>query len=1219
MKRGISILAAVLMVILVLASGASTFNASAAQPSQGNVAQQPGSKFTVKAAEKFSESRPLRDIPPQVPQGEQALRVIHSDLPLPETLSSGGKVNDTVLQKTTGSIAAPSPIANFEGMINLNGFVPPDTTGDVGRTHYVQMVNSMFQIFSKSGTSLYGPANINTLFTGLGGACEAENAGDPIVVYDSLADRWLLSQFTSAGPTYFICYALSTSPDPLGSYYRYAFSSNVPTDFPDYFKVGVWPDAYYVTDNAFAGGAAFAGVDVCGLERDRMLRGDPTARQQCIRIPPGPGVRTTLPSDIDGVAPPPNSPNYLVALNDTERGDPADQLVIRTFKVNFDGVPLLLGPFFVPVASFDSIFTCSSRECVPQPPPAPRVDVGSDRVRGTRIPYRRIGNTESLLVNHTIDIGSDVAGLRWYELRDPNNTRTLFQQGTYAPNNDNRTYPAIAMDQVGNIGVGYTAVSATRFASVVYTGRLVTDPINTLQAETTLIEGTGAQLSTGAAARWGDYSSMVVDPVDECTFWYTQQYYRTSGLRNWRTRIGSFKFDNCTAQGTPTPAATSTGTPPTATRTATATPCVSGVNFTGSITTTDPIMIGRVSRAHPPSTCAAPITCALTAGDTFERRYDTHTYTNNTGAQQCVTVTVDNMCPDTTLASTAYLNSYDPNNLCTNYLADWGNLGGPNYSYSFNLPAGQSAVIVIYDLSGNVGCPNYNVLVSAGGACATGTPAATMTATAQATATATLATTGTATTATATIAATNTPVPPTATATPCTIQFRDVPSNHTFYPFIQCLACRGIISGYADGTFRPDNLVTRSQLAKIVSNAAGFTEDPGAQIFQDVPSSNPFYEWINRLTRRGIMTGYTCGSPGEPCVQNRPYFRPFADATRAQTSKIVSNAAGFQEAPTGQMFEDVPPTHPFYEWIQRLASRGVMGGYNCGGPGEPCINNRPYFRPYNSVTRGQSAKIVSNTFFPDCRTPSTIFGVTTSNRLVKFHSFTPGSVISAVNISGLQLGETVLGIDFRPANRRLYALGSSNRLYTVDTSTGAATQVGASTFMTPLLGIEFGFDFNPAVDRIRIVSDLDQDLRAHPDTGAIVAVDGTLAYAAGDPNAGQNPNVVGAGYTNSFAGTSTTTLYDIDSNLDVLVTQNPPNAGTLNTVGPLGVNASSVVGFDIVTVGTPSGPSNAGLAAIRLEGETTSRLYMINLSTGAATLVEPIGGGEAIRGFAVAP
>ena len=208
----------------------------------------------------------------------------------------------------------------------------------------------------------------------------------------------------------------------------------------------------------------------------------------------------------------------------------------------------------------------------------------------------------------------------------------------------------------------------------------------------------------------------------------------------------------------------------------------------------------------------------------------------------------------------------------------------------------------------------------------------------------------------------------TATGTPvsCNISFIDVPPDNTFYPHVRCLVCRGIVSGYADRTFRPNNPVTRGQLAKMVSNAAGFSEPVSGQTFQDVPPTHIFYEFIQRLTARGYMTGYLCGGAGEPCVNNRPYFRPQSNATRGQTSKIVANAAGFTEPPAGQTFEDVPLTHTFYEFIQRLATRNVMSGYPCGGHGEPCVTGNPYFRPGNDVTRGQSAKIVANTFYPDC-------------------------------------------------------------------------------------------------------------------------------------------------------------------------------------------------------------------------------------------------------------
>ena len=241
----------------------------------------------------------------------------------------------------------------------------------------------------------------------------------------------------------------------------------------------------------------------------------------------------------------------------------------------------------------------------------------------------------------------------------------------------------------------------------------------------------------------------------------------------------------------------------------------------------------------------------------------------------------------------------------------------------------------------------------------------------------------------------------------------------------------------------------------------------------------------------------------------------------------------------------------------------------------------------------------------------TFFGVTAANNLVRFSSATPGTIDATVAITGLQAGETVLGIDVRPATLQLYLLGSTSRIYTLDQGTGVATQVGAGPFTPALSGTSFGFDFNPTVDRIRVISDANQNLRLNPDTGTVAATDTALAYAAGDANAGQNPNAVGAAYTNNAAGATTTVLYDIDSVRDVLVTQNPPNNGTLNTVGALGVNASAdVVGFDITN------PGGTAYAALRVLGGTSqSQLYTINLTTGAATLVGNVGGTSAITGL----
>jgi hypothetical protein len=252
----------------------------------------------------------------------------------------------------------------------------------------------------------------------------------------------------------------------------------------------------------------------------------------------------------------------------------------------------------------------------------------------------------------------------------------------------------------------------------------------------------------------------------------------------------------------------------------------------------------------------------------------------------------------------------------------------------------------------------------------TDTPAPTATATAPAPTGTSPAATTTASAPTSTETSTATPAGPTPTA--CTIQFSDVPVGSTFYQWIHCLVCLGIVNGYPDGTFRPNANVTRGQLSKIVSNSAGFNDTPTGQQFQDVPVGSTFYVYIFRLSSRGFISGYACGGPGEPCSPaGMPYFRPNNDATRGQISKIVSNAAGFSDTPTGQQFQDVPASgtgSTFYVYVYRLSHRGIISGYACGGPGEPCVppGNLPYFRPNNNATRGQMSKIDAAAFFPDC-------------------------------------------------------------------------------------------------------------------------------------------------------------------------------------------------------------------------------------------------------------
>jgi hypothetical protein len=422
----------------------------------------------------------------------------------------------------------------------------------------------------------------------------------------------------------------------------------------------------------------------------------------------------------------------------------------------------------------------------------------------------------------------------------------------------------------------------------------------------------------------------------------------------------------------------------------------------GAITGTESQQTGRLFRDDPGSTCAVPQTCA--PFDSTPRYYDSYTYVNNTAATACVFIYLENRCGGTaSMQSAAYLGSFDPANLCTNYLGDIGATPNNTFGrqYSVSVPAGATFVVTVNE-AGALLCPEYELVV-AGDICSgatptPGPPTATNTPPAPTATATTPPATATVTTPPATATntpppstATNTPGPPTATPTACTLEFTDVPPTNTFYPFVRCLACQGIINGYPCGGdfepcdpdnnpyFRPNNPVTRGQIAKIVSLSAGFNEvvPPTQQSFEDVPYGSTFWEYVERLYTRSIVGGYQCGiNPAEPCIppDNLPYFRPNAGATRGQLVKIASESAGFTDVipETQYTFTDVEPGSTFWIYIERLLLNrpGAISGYACGGPGEPCDSeNRPYFRPNNGVTRGQASKIVANTFFPDCNPP----------------------------------------------------------------------------------------------------------------------------------------------------------------------------------------------------------------------------------------------------------
>lgn len=452
---------------------------------------------------------------------------------------------DNVIQNFIGSsLTESTPITNFEGINNRNGVLPPDTQGDVGPDHYVQMVNLSFQIWNKSGSSLYGPANNSVLWNGFGDPWDGSNDGDPIVLYDELADRWLLSQFALPnypnGPFY-ILIAITETGDPTGSWYRYGFAFN---DMPDYPKFAVWPDGYYMTINQFASGTlSWAGAGIVVFERDLMLAGDPNARMIFWNYSSSDDHWSLLPADFDGPPPPNGAPNYLAYFNDDSWGYSYDHLRLFECSVDWNNTSnsAITGPFILQTSPFKSSFG-SGRNIIPQPGTTRRLDALSSRLL-FRLQYRNFGTYSALVTNHTVNnaVSGTHAGVRWYELRNSGSGWSIYQQGTYVPDSHNRWMGSIAMDGYGNIALGYSVSSSSVYPSIRYTGRRAGDPLNQMSVtEQTIIAGTGSQ--THSSSRWGDYSMMSVDPIDDATFWYTTEYIQTTGNAPWRTRVASFTF-----------------------------------------------------------------------------------------------------------------------------------------------------------------------------------------------------------------------------------------------------------------------------------------------------------------------------------------------------------------------------------------------------------------------------------------------------------------------------------------------------------------------------------------------------------------------------------------------------------------------------------------------------------------------------------------------------
>lgn len=499
----------------------------------------------IEKAKHFRKTIPLRDMKVILP-GERDRSwkdgIIRNEV---NTFIGDGSVEnaqpigvDPVLQDYDGERSHRGPLLNFDGVGNVSGVYPPDTDGDVGPDHYFQMINLAFAIWDKDGNKLYGPVDNSTLWYGFIGPWTGTNDGDPIVLYDEEADRWMASQFainTSNG-TYWQLIAVSETGDPLGAYYQYAFQF---PGFNDYPKMGIWSDGYYASFNIFS--QDYNRAAISSFERDKMLVGDPNARMILFDMPEGSVVWNCLPSDFDGPPPPDGTPNYFAFFKDDEWGFSTDQLQIWEFVSDWDypNNSTFAEVAILETAPFKAKLCDAPRwQCIPQPNTSTMLEALNDRLM-FRLQYRNWNTYSTMVVNHTVNAdGFGKAGIRWYELRDhfDGNGWSIYQQGTYSPDDNSRWMGSIAMNGEGTIAIGFTISSDTINPSIRYVGRSEDAPLGEMNYnEIEVITGIGSQ---GSYHRWGDYSCLSVDPSDDKTFWHTNEY----SIGGWRTRVFSFDF-----------------------------------------------------------------------------------------------------------------------------------------------------------------------------------------------------------------------------------------------------------------------------------------------------------------------------------------------------------------------------------------------------------------------------------------------------------------------------------------------------------------------------------------------------------------------------------------------------------------------------------------------------------------------------------------------------
>lgn len=424
---------------------------------------------------------------------------------------------------------------NFDGVDGqqAGGVIPPDTNGAVGDTQFFLTTNFAFSIYNKTTGALeVGPLLINSIWKNFGGQCQADNGGDPVVLYDKMANRWLLEQL-EYNTSYQICIAVSQTDDATGAYNLYSYTFNGLSDYP---KLAIWPDGYYLAFNYFGPGDG----EPCAMDRTAMLAGT-TAAMICFT--PNSSDMGFLPSDVDGsTLPPSGAPNHYIEL-----GNSNTTLKEYDFHVDFS-VPknsTFKGPNTITVPAYAVLCGGGGGACIPEPKGGGLLDALGDRMM-FRNAYRNFGDHEAMVFSHSVTPGAGstaTAAERWYELRStpPGGSFSLYQSGTYQNKTDNYWMGSVAMDHNGDLALGFSVDNSTKLdPSIWLTGRKPTDKLGMLEGKKVVHKGKTVQ---GQVNRWGDYSSMSVDPTDDCTFWYTQEY--SDGGYNWQSHVVSFKFTSC--------------------------------------------------------------------------------------------------------------------------------------------------------------------------------------------------------------------------------------------------------------------------------------------------------------------------------------------------------------------------------------------------------------------------------------------------------------------------------------------------------------------------------------------------------------------------------------------------------------------------------------------------------------------------------------------------